>query len=535
MTLMTLQAAAWDEAAKPKALPEGLYNKLADNQQLLQKILQLGQLELENTLTAFKNPNELEQVLRALVNRGFIITEDRKEELDKFKQNLADVFEIGLNTGTTPPPAASSIVQTTMVDSVMQLVTNLDTDLKKNIGKILSDGYAEKKFPRDIVKQMSDEIGISQSRAKKIATTETMRGSNAASWTQNHSEGMKYFVVDVRAAACKDCIRHFSGRVFKISETRYIPPIHPFCACVPIYFATKAEAQDYAKKIQRRNELERDLLKKQGFKLPKDGTGPNATGKEQAKIIKQVNKESLKGDVTSNPPNHKSSSISTAAKTPTQIETNLGTFNPGVYKLVSTSKNVKTISGVKVGGGVRLKEGTFTRFNYYDGQDNVAILFKKGLPKKFQNPEDILNVYKQMSPTLKGNVDRIIATTGSGRGLGYHVNHRLVKDDIYIAPRAIGNDPDKLAHTILHESGHAYDYSFIPYRSQGKLIKPERPFRWMNSMNADKELGKDAYVTGYARNGINEDFAESVALYHADPKQFKIDFPSRYETLRKVM
>jgi SPP1 gp7 family putative phage head morphogenesis protein len=327
MAPMTLQAAAWDEVAKPKSLPDGLYNKIADNQQLLQKVLKLGQAELEQAVKTFKDPNQLEQVLRAMVNRGFVITDANTEDITTFKQNLADAFQIGLNTGNVAPSASSSIVQITMVDSVMQLVTKMDTDLKKDLGKILADGYAQKKFPTEIVKEMSDKIGISQDRARKIATTETMRGSNTASWSQAKAEGAKYFIVDYRAAACKRCIQLFSGRIFDIDETKYIPPIHPWCACVPVYFDSKKDAEDYAKKIKKRNKLEKALLEKQGYKLPKDGTGPNATGKEQAKIIQQVEETTPSSSKTKN------QSLTEKEKKTLQLYTEDG--NKGTYEIIN--------------------------------------------------------------------------------------------------------------------------------------------------------------------------------------------------------
>lgn len=46
----------------------------------------------------------------------------------------------------------------------------------------------------------------------------------------------------------------------------------------------------------KRNELEIKEMKRQGYKIPKDGTGINLTGDEQTKIIKKVAKKPKKED-----------------------------------------------------------------------------------------------------------------------------------------------------------------------------------------------------------------------------------------------
>lgn len=278
---------AWGDI-QPKTLPQGLHNLIADNEATLNKILRTSRLELDQLIRTYQDPTELEQILRAMINRGFIVTDQHQDDLTRFKQNIGRAFELGLNGGQQSPPAVMSIIQTTMVDSVMNYVTRMDTDMKRELGQILSDGYSNRMMPRDIVRQMTDRIGINESRAGMIARTETMRSSNMASWAQNKAEGAKYFIVDHRAAACKHCIKLFRKRVFKIDEAKYIPPIHPSCACVPVYFYTKADAQEYLSRVRRRNDAEAKLLREQGYKLPGDGTGPNATGKEQGRIVESV-------------------------------------------------------------------------------------------------------------------------------------------------------------------------------------------------------------------------------------------------------
>lgn len=285
-----LKAQAWDMVAKPKTIPPQMYNLIADNEQILSKILNISQKELQTVLRTYQDPAQVEQILRALTQRGFIITDRNTEDLARFKQNIGTAFEIGLQGGTTAPGGVTSIIQTTMVDSVMNYVTRMDTSLKQELGQILAEGYIQKRMPVDTVRLMSERVGISKARAGMIARTETMRSSNIANWTQAKTGGAKYFIVDHRAGACKHCIKLFSSKIFRIDETRFIPPIHPNCACVPIFFHSKAEARDYLDRVLMRNIQERKLLTEQGFKLPSDGTGVNALGREQQEKAMGVNK-----------------------------------------------------------------------------------------------------------------------------------------------------------------------------------------------------------------------------------------------------
>lgn len=285
-----MEAQAWESAVKPKTIPPHMYNLIADNEQILKKILGVSQKELQAIIRTYKDPAQIEQILRALIQRGFIVTDQNMELLNQFKQNIGTAFEIGLAGGQTAPGGVTSIIQTTMIDSVMNYVTRMDTGLKKDLGQILAEGYIQKRMPVETVKLMTDKIGISQARAGMIARTETMRSSNIANWTQAKTDGAQYFIVDHRAAACKHCIKLFSNNIFLIDETRYIPPIHPNCACVPIFFQNRAEAMDYLDRVVMRNNSERQLLEKQGFKLPDNGTGVNALGIEQQGIVRDVNK-----------------------------------------------------------------------------------------------------------------------------------------------------------------------------------------------------------------------------------------------------
>jgi hypothetical protein len=100
-----------------------------------------------------------------------------------------------------------------------------------------------------------------------------MRAAHAGSYAQAIREGKSYFIVDSRAEACIFCKREYLGKIFSITEARMMPPLHPNCACIPIYFDNTDDAQRWADKIGFDIEKQVAAIEKQGSIVKKDGTG----------------------------------------------------------------------------------------------------------------------------------------------------------------------------------------------------------------------------------------------------------------------
>lgn len=261
----------WTMTVNP-SIPKPLYNLIVDNEAILKQVMRISSKELETIVKTYKDPKTLETMIRAMISRGFINT--HTDSINLFQDNIGKAFEIGSNTGNRAPLPTQSIIKQTTIDSVMKYVTSLDNRLKTRAGEILAEGYTKQELQNVTVKRMVNELKMTEYQAKRIAITETMRSSNIASWSQNKAEGATHFIVDHRSTACKYCINYFSDRVYLIDEVRYLPPIHPHCACVPIFFYSEDEARVYQGRIQNRNSKELAKFEKQGFKIPKDGTGP---------------------------------------------------------------------------------------------------------------------------------------------------------------------------------------------------------------------------------------------------------------------
>lgn len=251
-----------------------LTNLIKKNDNILTRILKKSQREVESTIKTYQDPEQLEQLINAMTERGFIVTTRNQEDLAKFQGNINKAFTIGLETGSQTPTAVMNIIRETTIDSVMKYVKSLDTDLKQNVSEILVKGREAGQMPQQTINQIVERLGVDTNRGNLIARTETMRASNLAGWSQNKAEGATHFVVDSSPTACKRCIKTYEGRVFTIDQTSMLPPWHPRCECVPMFFYSEDEAQSMAEDVLDRNGTERDQLLKGGYGIPADGTGP---------------------------------------------------------------------------------------------------------------------------------------------------------------------------------------------------------------------------------------------------------------------
>ncbi len=259
---------------KPPALDNELYNLVLANGEILSNILKISQEELLALQEEYNSNDNLIPAIGLLIGAGFIIGEKNSKDITQYGNNLSKAWDLG----TTTQLPIQQIMKKIFMDSSMNYLTKLDIDLKKQVGDILFKGYTEKQFSADTIKQMAHKIGISKGRAGTIVRTETMRASNYSSWLQNKIEGATHFIVDYRPTACIHCIKRFAGRIFLIDEIANIPPIHGNCACVPQFFTSEKEANDFVNRISTRNETERSRLNELGYYIPPDGSGPIAPG-----------------------------------------------------------------------------------------------------------------------------------------------------------------------------------------------------------------------------------------------------------------
>lgn len=266
--------AVWDKKP-PTVQGKQLYNLMAENTRILTNILKISQKQLDKLVKLYaKHPEKLYKALQYWISQGTVLNPAYTNELVTYLTNLGGAYNIGLSLAEGTPIATQAIIKTVMQDSVMNNITKLDTSIKQKLADTLTEGYSKGQFPQETVQKMQKHLQYNEYRASMITHTESMRASNAANWSQSKVEGATHFTVDVRAGACKWCVKTYEGRVFRIDEVKYLPPIHPWCSCTPRFFFSEEEAQADADMISQRNTARIKELKDKGFSFPENGTGP---------------------------------------------------------------------------------------------------------------------------------------------------------------------------------------------------------------------------------------------------------------------
>jgi SPP1 gp7 family putative phage head morphogenesis protein len=197
------------------------------------------------------------------------------KKLVKYQANINKIFNYGIQYTNKTPSSVVKQLQESVKQSSMEIITKLGDDYKRRAGQIVSDGLRNKLMPDEISRQLSEELKINRARADTIARTETMRAAHTGSYSQALRDGKKHYIVDNRAEACSLCRRSVAGRVFNINDTSFFPPIHPNCACIPVYWDDPLDAQRWADSLAGEKQEIRDKIIREGGKIKPDGTSQN--------------------------------------------------------------------------------------------------------------------------------------------------------------------------------------------------------------------------------------------------------------------
>lgn len=113
---------------------------------------------------------------------------------------------------------------------------NVTHDMATRIGRVLMDGLVTGKHPRDIGKELSEQVGISKTRGRLIAQTEIVRAHATGQLMALKQLGVTKLgvVVEFTAAddptTCDECAA-LDGEEFDIDEAWDVIPQHPGCRC----------------------------------------------------------------------------------------------------------------------------------------------------------------------------------------------------------------------------------------------------------------------------------------------------------------
>lgn len=260
-----------------EALSKKLRKLTGTQKKLLSRMLELNVTVINRASVNVASSQALYDKLYLLMNVNVFTKPENADDLEKYLRNIEYSANLGLKFGKKSiiDKQAQKQLVSVIKENGMKYVTNLGDELKTGLVDVLSSGLTSGTAHPEIANQMKELIGSNISRAETIARTETMRANVATLYADAKSIGATHFVVDNRAEACESCQEEYEDQVFTIDQTDMLPPLHPNCACVAVFFDNEEEANQWGMDLANEKQGIRDDLVKDGFTIKPDGTSQN--------------------------------------------------------------------------------------------------------------------------------------------------------------------------------------------------------------------------------------------------------------------
>lgn len=255
------------------AKTEAKIRKLLKNAKIItEKQAKILQKIIDDQLKLIGTASTVDQLL-IMTSVNPMTTAAASTALVEWQNNIGKMFQFGTKFSNKVQSDTVKLLEDGVKQSTMKWITNMGEDMKTRAGQIVSDGIGKSIPTNDIVAKLEQELKIDRPRANSIARTETMRAAHAGSYAQAIRDGKNYYIVDSRAEACKFCKKQYRDQVYDITDPGPMPPFHPNCACIPIYFDDFDEAVRWATKIGVDIDKQVKQLEDKGLKVKPDGTG----------------------------------------------------------------------------------------------------------------------------------------------------------------------------------------------------------------------------------------------------------------------
>lgn len=277
----------------PSSLLSLLSSITASQSKILNFIFTSELMALENTIRG-DGSNPVMDIYNAAwlyVNLNMFFKEKYADKMSQYAANNAKAAIEGMKwskiaTIKTMDYRMQQQLVALVNENSMKYVTKLGDDIKLQMTNILKDSLIKGETSNVAVNRMSNVIKDNAYRARTIVRTETMRAANSAAYAQALNDGQKYYIVDSRAEACIFCKKNYDGRIFPIGDGKGMPPLHPNCACIAVFFDNEENAKIWAGKLSEDVAKQIAALEQKGLKVNPDGTG--------AEVNKLKPKERLK-------------------------------------------------------------------------------------------------------------------------------------------------------------------------------------------------------------------------------------------------
>lgn len=182
------------------------------------------------------------------------------------QESLRDFYN-----GTKQEFLRSAFAQPETIDKVKLLAGRTFDDLKgctddmaTKLSRALSDGLIQGRGPRDIARDLTDQLDISENRAETIARTEIIRAHAEGQLEAFDKLGVTEIGVDVEWSTsgtirvCPECAA-MEGTIFSIEEAHGLIPYHPNCMCAFLPHNKEWDDEDKEDIARRRDEVNEEL------------------------------------------------------------------------------------------------------------------------------------------------------------------------------------------------------------------------------------------------------------------------------------
>lgn len=365
-------------------------------------------------------------------------------------------------------------------------VSGMTARLKNELLVSMLSGRSSEKTARIF----QEQFGVNAFCARRIVRTESAYVANAAQKSAYSEAGIdRYrFVATLDSRTC-ECCAALDGKVFDLAKakpgTNY-PPMHPFCRSTTI----ADFGDDELKGLERRA---RD----------KDGN----TVKVPAGMTYEQWKEKYVDPQNSDP----------APTIP------IAGINCRVEeKKYCFGYNTSVQSNAVV----------------YTTPDGVSFIFPKNYDSAHQTmtPEQAISCWQKVPEEVKKKaqkniefVDYYNPDDSYWKRVYKNFTHSYATggDKITFYRYDRPHDSDYVVRTYCHEAGHYIDTNLSV--SGGRFSEEKE---WKKAIAEDKKLSGSKSPTAYGENSPAEDFAESIAEYAQNAKEFSKKFPNRASILK---
>lgn len=166
-----------------------------------------------------------------------------------YKETMLRLILAETNNHKFSRPSQRELTRVTIEEYVGTLISNVGEDVKQTVRDIVTEEYNKPggSNPQEMAKRISEEVnGIKNKRARTIARTEINRTATISDYIISKERGATHYTVSCRSTRCPECKALYcntsetGGDVeYEISETEYLPPLHPNCRCSANFYKKK--------------------------------------------------------------------------------------------------------------------------------------------------------------------------------------------------------------------------------------------------------------------------------------------------------